>query len=99
MNETLILAEKANASAAQLAERYEQLKIERTILNQQLSNLSEEIIRQQGVISKLEEEIIVMQSTRTSVATGETTVNYSEISGRIGELVKEIDRCIALLNR
>jgi predicted nucleic acid-binding Zn-ribbon protein len=99
MSDILVLAEKANAAAEQLSERYEQLKIERSILNKQLSGLSEEIARQQGVISKLEQEIIVMQSARTSVPNGNSAADYSEISGRIGELVKEIDRCIALLNR
>jgi hypothetical protein len=74
-------------------ERTQQECVELLAENQKNKN---EIIRQYGIIKELEEKNKKLQLAEAFKGSGADT---NEAKLKIGSIVKEIDKCIALLNR
>ena len=79
-----------------LIDRYEQTRAEAVRLNQEIVSLKEELQREQEFITVLKEKNKRLQLAEAFKASSEDT---NDAKMKIGRIVREIDRCIALLNR
>lgn len=80
-----------------LAEKYQQLLIKNNELEFQLAELKLKIEQQNEIIKDLEERNKILKLAKS--LNGNADENISGIKLKINELVKEIDKCVALLNR
>ncbi len=71
------------------------LKIENQKLKSQNQDLEQKLIDQKNVLSKLEEENKVVKIAK---AVTDDDDDRKEQRKRLNELVREVDKCIALLN-
>jgi len=78
----------------QLAKIYEQFKEECVVLGQKNKELKD-IINKLELKIKMQSEEIVRYKLREKIGDGE---NYTDVKLKINELVREIDRCMRLLN-
>lgn len=65
------------------------------MLDHEKEALFKTIQEQKNVINKLEEKYKVLKLAKTFTKEGEST----EVKSKVNELVREIDKCIALLNK
>ncbi len=72
-----------------------ELKIENQKLKSQNQDLEQQLIDQKNVLSKLEEENKVVKIAK---AVTDDDEDRKEQRKRLNELVREVDKCIALLN-
>lgn len=98
MSATQQMAEKVKEQVDALIQRYLQLQTEKQIIEQKLGELSNLLKQNQETQASLEKEIEMLKMTGSAVAP-ENAKDNEALKGKITELVKEIDRCIALLNR
>lgn len=80
-----------------LAEKYQQQVEINKKLEIQVAELNKKLAEQNEVIKDLEERNKILKLAKT--LNGNTDENITGIKLKINELVKEIDRCVALLNR
>ncbi|MFN4234531.1 MAG: hypothetical protein ACK4IK_06970 [Bacteroidia bacterium] len=80
-----------------LSEKYQQLLIRNNELEFQLAELKLKIEQQNEIIKDLEERNKILKLAKS--LNGNADENISGIKLKINELVKEIDKCVALLNR
>ena len=76
--------------------KHQQLSNEKLVLEQENSDLSDELKKQEDEISTLQDKIKLMNISKS------TEVSKEEVKAsrlKINEYVREIDKCIALLNK
>ena len=76
--------------------KHQQLSNEKLVLEQENSDLSDELKKQEDEISTLQDKIKLMNISK-SVEVSNEEVKASRL--KINEYVREIDKCIALLNK
>jgi len=74
----------------------EQLKEEKRALEIRMGGISNRIEEQDELIEDLNEKIKVLKTANSLNQQAEST---SDVKLKINELVKEIDKCVALLNK
>ena len=79
----------------QLAKTQSELSVENTKLKSRNAELEQMITEQKNVLSRLEEENKVVKIAK---AVTEDDEDRKEQRKRLNELVREVDKCIALLN-
>lgn len=94
--------EKVKQILGTLHEKTEQLVNENRKLKQQLSELHQELAHYRGLSEEREKSLIDLQAQSNVIYAGKQVAQKSDseiVRSRIEELVREIDRCINLLNR
>ena len=76
--------------------KHQQLSNEKLILTQENNDLSDELKKKEDEISTLQDKIKLMNISK-SVEVSKEEVKASRL--KINEYVREIDKCIALLNK
>jgi Mg2+ and Co2+ transporter CorA len=80
-----------------LAERYQQQVKKNNQLEIELAELRNKLEQQNEIIKDLEERNKILKLAAS--LRGNTEENVSSIKLKINQLVKEIDKCVALLNK
>jgi uncharacterized coiled-coil DUF342 family protein len=80
-----------------LTEKYQQQVQKNNELEIQLAELKQKLTQQNETLKDLEERNKILKLAKS--LNGNTDENISGIKLKINELVKEIDKCVALLNR
>ena len=75
---------------------YNQQKIDNNVLKEEKINLLKQLKEKDIEISQLKDEIVKLKIAK-SITTGDE--ESQEAKQKINKLVREIDKCIALLNR
>lgn len=85
-----------------LVKKLQQVQGENVLLREQLQTLEETINAQQGIIDGMENKLHLAKmavATQGAPATREEDDEFKkEMRSRINDYIREIDRCIALLN-
>ncbi len=79
-----------------LIERYRAEKEDNNMLRGQISQLSDQLNHSSATYSSLEDEFDKLKMAKTLEA---STEDVKQTKLRINQIVREIDKCIALLNR
>lgn len=90
-----IIAQISNKVDA-LAGKLQEVRDEKRAIEKELGNLSNKLTEQQNEIFELKEANRLLKMAGSINGTSE---NNAEMKWKINELVKEIDKCMALLNR
>ncbi|KAB2814154.1 hypothetical protein [Phaeocystidibacter luteus] len=96
MNPTLQLADNVRRKLQTLAERYDALKAENAALKSAVDELKANKSEMESEMDGLKESL--RQARMAGALRGETSEATEETKATIAELVREIDKCIALLN-
>ncbi len=80
----------------QLVDRYKSEKEENRILRSQISQLTVQLEKSNSSYAQLEERFNNLKISKSLEASSE---DVHETKVRINQIVREIDKCIALLNR
>jgi len=94
MQELKLLCFDVGNKVSQLAEAHQQLKEDYNSLKEKNKKLKE-------IIIKLEEKVKIQSEQIVKYKLGEranVSNNYTDVKLKINELVREIDKCIGLLN-
>lgn len=96
-----LLISTVDAKVAKLIQHGDALKLQLEKQEVRYTQLQEELSDKNRRISQLEEEIRNLQHEKPVFPSGNGKVSdhQQETKLRINELVREIDKCIALLNR
>lgn len=81
-------------STKALIERYQVLKKENEVLRRNLDHLQQDVSRKEEEIASLLDKNRILR-----IAGGSTKGDKREIKLKINELVREVDKCIAQLNK
>ena len=85
-----------------LLKKMQQVQAENVSLREELNTRQQQIQEQQGMIQGLEEKLQMVKIAATTQGTHSLSEDdeafRKEIKGKINDYIKEIDRCIALLN-
>ena len=73
-----------------------QLQTEKEKLAEQVKNLEEEKTLQQSVINDLDAQVQVMKLAKS--LTDEEDVKKAELKKMINNMIKEVDKCLAVVN-
>lgn len=96
MNTTLQLADNVARKLKQLVEQYEALQAENAALKSAVDELKED---KRGLSSQVDDLNEALQQARMgSALRGDNDGATEETKATLAELVREIDKCIALLN-
>ena len=79
---------------SQLAEAYRQLREDYSVLKEKNKKLKETIAKLEERVKTQSEQIVKYKLSEKANAVD----NYTDVKLKINELVREIDRCIGLLN-
>lgn len=79
-----------------LVERYQAEKEENSMLRSQVTQLTDQLDRSASSYSSLEESFGKLKVAKTLEASSE---DVHDTKLRINQIVREVDKCIALLNR
>jgi chromosome segregation ATPase len=79
-----------------LEDKLQNSYIEKDKLNEQLNTLRQELEKQQLQISELNHRLEVLKKAES--LTAEADMRSAQVKTKINELVKEIEKCIALLS-
>ncbi|MCT4582616.1 MAG: hypothetical protein N4A35_14460 [Flavobacteriales bacterium] len=80
----------------ELMDRYQQLETINTTLSQNVTELNEQLSKKQNEIDTINEQYKVLKMAKS--LEGASSEN-KEVKLKINEMVREIDKCIALLNK
>ena len=94
MRELKLLCFDVENKVLQLAEEHRQLKEDYNALKEKNKGLKEKIIKLEEKMKTQSEQIVRYKLSEKANAVG----NYTDVKLKINELVREIDRCIGLLN-
>jgi predicted nucleic acid-binding Zn-ribbon protein len=95
-DEYRLLLNELRASVQRLFQEYEKLKAEKKALEGNVSVLTQEIARLEQEKTDLSQKLEKMKIANRILAGNDTD---GEAKKRINTLVREIDKCIALLNK
>lgn len=96
MNPTLQLADSVSRKLKTLVEQYEALQAENAALKSAVDELKSDKIQLENEVNGLNESL--RQARMASSLRGESDDAAEETKSTLAELVREIDKCIALLN-
>ena len=94
MRELKLLCFDVENKVLQLAEAHRQLREDFGTLKEKNRKLKETIVKLEEKVKIQSEQIIKYKLSEKAVAVD----NYTDVKLKINELVREIDRCIGLLN-
>jgi hypothetical protein len=94
MNKVLIIVSKLEEKVKKLVNLHHEISKENKSLKKEISELKNQIEKQKLIIHRLEEKNKVQKISK-SLNSGKDTFNAKI---KINELVREIDKCISLLN-
>jgi chromosome segregation ATPase len=98
MSDTRQLATNVKGQVDELIARYMVIREEKALLESKLGELTALLDAKETEVQALEREIGTLKLAGAAASDGNSEQN-KELRSRINELVREIDRCIALLNR
>ncbi len=84
-----------------LLKKLQQSQADNSVLREQLFQRQAELRQQQDTIASLDEKLKLAKIATVTQGTGlpeEEDAFRKEVRGKINDYIKEIDRCIALLN-
>ena len=87
--------DELTAKIAELISRYEALRIREADLSERLERSEKLNIEKDNTIKELKERLDNLQLT---LALGSSSPDRAEAKRKVAGLIKEIDKCIALLN-
>ena len=96
MAEVEIIYNEINQKIDRLIAKHEALKNENQLLKQQLNDAANVVKVKDQVIDKLNEQIKVLSMAKS--LSGDDSGANKDMKLKINELVREIDKCISLLN-
>lgn len=79
-----------------LVDSYQKMKRELSTIQNQNNHLNQTIDVQKQTIKELEEKNKVLKLTKSLSTTNENT---QDLKLKVNELIREVDKCIALLNK
>ncbi|NSL88736.1 hypothetical protein [Chitinophaga solisilvae] len=86
----------------QLVKKFQQLQAENVLLKEEINTQQQALQQQQTAIQSLEDKLQLARIAATaqggSAIAEDDAAFRKEIRGKINDYIKEIDRCIALLN-
>ena len=94
-NEQEIALRNFEALVRQLMNAYEQMRFANAELQQKLSKCQEELADAQETIDQLKNDYSVLKTARMIEVNGD---DVKEAHARIAKLIREVDKCIALLD-
>ena len=96
MSEVSPIIAQISTKVDALAGKLQEVRDEKKAIEKELGNLSNKLTGQQNEIADLKEQNKLLKMAGSINGTSE---NNAEMKWKINELVKEIDKCMALLNR
>lgn len=93
--ESQIVINKLKGHIEQIISKYELALSYNSSLRGQLDKITEELVTKNNRIKELEQKVEQMQLAEAFTA---TTEDVKEAKKKIGKIVKEIDKCISMLN-
>ena len=96
MSELKSVVVSLESKIEKLVDLHHRSKKEMTALQTQHNHLTQTIAEQKQTIKELEERSKVLKLSKTLSNTNENT---TELKLKINELIREVDKCIALLNK
>jgi len=97
MNDNQLIAKKILQKAENVAKRFEVLSEQNLELEIQIEDLKEVINSQKEIITKLENKSKIL--TITNSISSNNKSESKDAKKKINEFLREIDKCIALLNQ
>jgi len=94
MKDLSILVSKIKQKAERLARRNTLLEEENEKIVKQLEKIKEELKNKDQQVTKLEDKVRLLK-----IAKSVDGVSTKEVKLRVNEMVREIDKCIAQINR
>ncbi|SMO42796.1 hypothetical protein SAMN06265379_101756 [Saccharicrinis carchari] len=95
-NENIEIVHNLQYKISQLVERYGSVKSDNRLLKKQNDQLAAELEKSHREMANLQEKYNTLKFSKTMEASG-GDVHFAKI--RINQIVREIDKCIALLNK
>ena len=93
--ESKIIIRKLKGHIEQIISKYELALSENRVLNEELDGCREELENKEKRIKELEKKVELMQLGDAFKASSE---DVKEAKKKIGRIVREIDKCISMLN-
>lgn len=94
-SESHILIKKLKAHIEHIIFKYETISSDNILINNELANCKLELETHKTKIKELEDKIDQLQITNAFKASSE---DVKDAKQKIGKLIKEIDKCISMLN-
>jgi DNA-binding protein H-NS len=88
--------DKLQSRILQLIEMYEKQKSAKELLSMQQSEMQEQIRQEQERVKNLEEKYNKLKISKALIASSD---DVHDAKLKVNRMVREIDKCIALLNR
>jgi phage shock protein A len=95
MEQARDLVSRINEQVLELLGRHQKLKSERAELQTQNSELQENIEKLKTEINQLKEQIVKLKISKSLTERKDST----EVKAKVDELLREIDKCVGLLNQ
>ncbi|HET7818163.1 MAG TPA: hypothetical protein VFL70_02545 [Bacteroidia bacterium] len=96
MNELKTVVASLEGKIEKLVNLHRQTKKELLAIQTQQHNLTQTVTEQKKTITELEEKTKILKLSKSISSTKENT---TELKLKINELIREVDKCIALLNK
>lgn len=96
MNELKTVVASLEGKIEKLVNLHRQTKQELLAIQTQQHNLTQTVTEQKKTITELEEKTKILKLSKSISSTKENT---TELKLKINELIREVDKCIALLNK
>jgi predicted RNase H-like nuclease (RuvC/YqgF family) len=98
MQELKLLCFDVENKVLRLAEAHRQMKADFQALKLKNKELKETIVKLKEEMKIQSEQIVKYKLSGKMNASDDCRENYTDVKSKINELVREIDRCIGLLN-
>jgi predicted nucleic acid-binding Zn-ribbon protein len=96
MNDLKAVITSLESKIEKLVDLHRRTRKELTTLQSQHNTLTQTVSQQKQAIKELEERSKVLRLSKSISSTNENT---TELKLKINELIREVDKCIALLNK
>ncbi len=96
MEQNVTALDRLKNSVQELMNRYQQLQVINTELSQTVTDLNHQLSAKQEEVEAINEKYKVLKMAKS--LEGASSEN-KEVKLKINEMVREIDKCIALLNK
>lgn len=96
MSDLKSIASSIESKVEKLLDLHNRVKKELTYLKSENTHLNQTIEQQKKAIKDLEEKGKILKLSKSLSTTNENT---TELKLKINELIREVDRCISLLNK
>ena len=95
MEQAKDVVSRINEQVLDLLGRHQKLKSEREVLQTQNAELTETIEKLKTEIDQLQEQIVKLKISKSLTEKKDST----EVKAKVDELLREIDKCVGLLNQ